>query len=219
MRYQHRYLDGEPIHLPLGKVVCIARNYVEHIRELDNPVPETPILFIKPATALTPLDQPIRIPVNRGSCHHEVELAVLIGQQLTDADPQISRQAIIGYGIALDLTLRELQNSLKQQGHPWEIAKAFDGACPLSPFLKIDEIAEPQAVDISLEVNGNIRQQANTRLMINQVSELLSYISTHFTLQPGDIVLTGTPAGVAPLAAGDHLLLRLNHQSFITLVV
>lgn len=214
MIYQHSYVDGQRIDLPPGKVVCIARNYVDHIRELDNPMPEMPILFIKPATALTPLNQPIRIPKDRGACHHEVELAVLIGAQLTHADAQTARRAVIGYGVALDLTLREVQNKLKQQGHPWEIAKAFDGACPISPFLKPEAVADPQALDISLEINNHIRQQGNTRLMINGIFMLLSHISQHFTLQPGDVVLTGTPAGVGALVSGDHLLLKLADISF-----
>lgn len=138
MAYQHRYLDGSPLTLPVGKVVCIGRNYLDHIRELNNTVPETPILFMKPATALTALDEPIHLPTGRGECHHEVELAVLIGQELRQADAATARQAVAGYGVALDLTLRDLQNALKKQGHPWETAKAFDGSCPLSPFLKPD---------------------------------------------------------------------------------
>lgn len=218
MNYQHSYLHGERIDLPIGKVVCIARNYVDHIRELDNPMPEEPILFIKPATSLVPLQQSIRIPAHRGACHHEVELAVLIGTQLTHASVQAAQQAIIGYGIALDLTLREVQNKLKQQGHPWEIAKAFDAACPISPFLKPEEVAEPQALELSLEINAQLRQQGNTRCMINGIFALLSYISQHFTLQPGDIVLTGTPAGVGALNPGDRLVLKLGSVSFTTQV-
>ena len=214
MAYQHRYLDGSPLNWPVGKVVCIGRNYLDHIRELNNAVPETPILFIKPATALWPLDQPIRLPEGRGACHHEVELAVLIGQELRDADAAMARQAVAGYGVALDLTLRDLQNQLKKQGHPWETAKAFDGSCPLSPFLKPEALPEPQAADLSLQVNGAVRQQGNTRLMMIGIFDLIAYISTHFTLQPGDVVLTGTPAGVAPLAGGDALILSLAGHDF-----
>jgi 2-keto-4-pentenoate hydratase/2-oxohepta-3-ene-1,7-dioic acid hydratase in catechol pathway len=212
--YQHRSLDGSPLDLPVGKVVCIGRNYLDHIRELNNAVPETPILFMKPATALTALHEPIRLPVGRGECHHEVELAVLVGQELRSADAMATRQAVAGYGIALDLTLRDVQNELKKKGHPWEIAKAFDGSCPLSPFLQPDRLPEPQATDLSLWVNGAVRQQSNTRLMIVGIFDLMAYISTHFTLQPGDVVLTGTPAGVASLASGDVLTLNLADHDF-----
>ncbi len=214
MTYQHRYLDGSPLALPVGKVVCIGRNYLDHIRELNNAVPETPILFMKPATALANLDTPIRLPAGRGECHHEVELAVLVGRELRNANAEMARVAVAGYGIGLDLTLRDLQNDLKKKGHPWETAKAFDGACPLSPFLKPDALPEPQATDLALQINGVWRQQGNTRLMMIGLFDLMAYMSTHFTLQPGDVVLTGTPAGVGPLHAGDTLLLRLADHGF-----
>ena len=119
MVYQHRYLDGSPLALPVGKVVCIGRNYLDHIRELNNAVPETPILFMKPATALVSLDEPIPWPTGRGECHHEVELAVLVGRELRNANAERARDAVAGYGVALDLTLRALQNELKSKGHPW----------------------------------------------------------------------------------------------------
>ena len=214
MAYQHRYLDGSPLDLPAGKAVCIGRNYLEHIRELNNAVPETPILFIKPSTALAALDEPICLPAGRGECHHEVELAVLVGRELRNADTETARRAVAGYGVALDLTLRELQNELKKKGHPWETAKAFDGACPLSPFLKPEALPDPQATGLALRVNGEFRQRGNTRQMMVGIFELMAHISTHFTLRPGDVVLTGTPAGVGPLQAGDVLALSLAGYDF-----
>ena len=214
MAYQHHYLDGSPLALPIGKVVCIGRNYLDHIRELNNEAPETPILFMKPATALLGLDESIRLPKGRGECHHEVELAVLIGRELQNANIETARQAVAGYGIALDLTLRDLQNELKKKGHPWETAKAFDGSCPLSSFLKSEALPDPQATDLTLRVNGEIRQQGNTRQMMVGIFELMAHISTHFTLRPGDVVLTGTPAGVGPLRSGDALTLSLADRDF-----
>ncbi len=163
MAYQHRYLDGSPLDLPVGKIVCIGRNYLDHIRELNNAVPETPILFMKPATALLGLDEPIRLPAGRGECHHEVELAVLVGQELRDADAATARRAVAGYGVALDLTLRDLQNELKKKGHPWETAKAFDGSCPLSPFLQPEALADPQATDLTLWINLHALHPATGR--------------------------------------------------------
>lgn len=214
MAYQHRYLDGSPLDLPAGKVVCIGRNYLEHIRELNNAVPETPILFMKPSTSLAALDEPIHLPVGRGECHHEVELAVLVGRELRNADTETARRAVAGYGVALDLTLRDVQSELKKKGHPWETAKAFDGSCPLSPFLKPDAVPDPQATDLALRVNGDIRQRGNTRQMMVGILELMAHISTHFTLRPGDVVLTGTPAGVGPLHSGDELILGLAGHDF-----
>lgn len=212
--YQHRALDGQPLALPVGKVVCVGRNYLAHIRELGHAVPETPILFMKPATALRSLDQPIRWPPGQGACHHEVELAVLIGQELRQADAATTCAAVAGYGVALDLTLRDLQNTLKVQGHPWEIAKAFDGSCPISPFLSPDRLPDPQAIELSLQINGELRQHGNSGWMIHGIFDLLAYMSTYFTLQPGDVVLTGTPAGVGPLQSGDALTLGLADCAF-----
>ena len=214
MTYQHHNLDGSLLDLPVGKVVCIGRNYLEHIRELNNVTPETPILFMKPSTSLVALDEPIHLPVGRGECHHEVELAVLVGRELQNADAETSRQAVAGYGIALDLTLRDLQSELKKKGHPWETAKAFDGSCPLSPFLAPEALPDPQATDLALQINGQLRQRGNTQQMMVSLFELMAYISTHFTLQPGDVVLTGTPAGVGPLQSGDILMLSLAGHDF-----
>jgi len=207
--YQHRYQDGSALSLPAGKVVCIGRNYLEHIQELNNPVPEAPILFMKPSTALVGLDEPLCLPEGQGSCHHEVELAVLIGQELRQTDAGTAHQAVAGYAIALDLTLRDLQAELKKKGHPWELAKGFDGACPLSRFLRPEALPDPQNTYIALTVNGELRQQGNARQMMLGIFDLIVHISKYFTLLPGDVILTGTPAGVGALNSGDKLILTL----------
>jgi 2-keto-4-pentenoate hydratase/2-oxohepta-3-ene-1,7-dioic acid hydratase in catechol pathway len=208
-RYQHRQADAGLIGLPTGKVVCVGRNYAEHASELNNPVPTEPILFIKPASALVPLEEPFAIPAGLGAVHFETELAVLIGESLKDTDEQRARRAIAGIGVGLDLTLRELQEQLKQQGHPWEKSKAFDGACPLSVFLSPASVGDLSDVQIRLTVNGEVRQDGNSAQMLTPVLKLLSYISHWFTLQPGDVVLTGTPAGVGPVQPGDELRVEL----------
>ena len=207
--YQHRDRDGQPIDLPVGKIVCIGRNYLDHVRELGNAVPEAPLLFMKPSTAIVGLDAPLRLPEARGSCHHELELAVLIGRRLTGTSPAAAREAIAGYGLALDLTLREVQTELKNKGQPWELAKAFDGACPLSGFVRPEELPEPQAAELELLVNGERRQHGSTAQMMHPILDLIAHISRHFTLLPGDVVLTGTPAGVTALQPGDQLRLTL----------
>ena len=208
MNYQHQ-LDGKSLNLPVGKVVCVGRNYAEHAKELNNPVPTTPILFIKPSTAVVALEPGFTIPKDRGQCHHELEMAVLIGKPLKNADADTAKKAILGLGIGLDLTLRDLQNQLKEKSHPWEVAKAFDGANPLSGFIAAERITDPQNTVIELQVNGKMRQQGNTADMITPLYQLLAYMSRHFTLLPGDVVMTGTPAGVAALNSGDELVLRL----------
>ncbi len=209
MSYSHTFLDGSPCPLPVGKVVCVGRNYAAHARELGNAVPETPILFLKPATALVPLSPSFAIPAGRGGCHHETEVTVLIGQTLKNASEEECRSAMAGITLGLDLTLRDVQNVLKKNGHPWEVAKAFDGAAPLAPFMAPAAFGDLLDTKFSLTVNGELRQQGNTADMITPVLALLQYISTIFTLMPGDVVMTGTPEGVAALHAGDVLVLEL----------
>jgi 2-keto-4-pentenoate hydratase/2-oxohepta-3-ene-1,7-dioic acid hydratase in catechol pathway len=206
--YSHT-LDALPKTLPIGKVVCVGRNYAEHARELNNPVPSEPVLFIKPSTAVVDLEQPVSIPLRFGSCHFETEMAVLIGESLTSCSEQQAASAIAGVGVALDLTLRELQSALKEKSLPWEKAKAFDGACPISAFVRVQNINDLYSQQIQLRQNGELRQDGNSADMLTPVLPLLVYISQFFTLSPGDIVLTGTPAGVGPLAVGDNLEISL----------
>ncbi len=218
MSYQH-ILDGKKLDLPVGKVVCVGRNYAEHAKELNNPVPTSPILFMKPSTAVVALEPGFAIPQNQGECHHELEMSVLIGQPLKSADEAGAKKAVLGFGIGLDLTLRDLQNKLKEKSHPWEVAKAFDGANPLSGFVSTDRIADPEHTEIELTVNGAVRQKGNTSDMITPVYKLLAFMSRHFTLLPGDVVMTGTPAGVAALQVGDQLVLRLGDLPALSTVV
>ena len=206
MSYQHRWIDGSAIDLPVGKVVCVGRNYAEHARELGNEVPEAPILFIKPASSLVPMAPSFSIPTDQGEVHHEIEMALLVGEQLQNVDATTALWSMAGYGLALDLTLRDVQNALKKQGHPWERAKAFDGACPVSGFIDARGVSWKQPIEISLEVNGELRQRGSTTQMLFQTFQLVSLMSKVFTLEPGDIILTGTPAGVAALHPGDALL-------------
>jgi len=209
MTYQHRMADGSALELPVGKVVCVGRNYAEHARELNNEVPSEPLLFMKPATALVPMEEPFGLPQGRGQVHYETEIAVLIGEPLSRVDEQSAQQGIAGIGVALDLTLREVQSTLKAKGHPWEKAKAFDGSCPLSTFLTPATVGDLTDVNIRLSINGEVRQEGNSRQMITPILQLISHISDWFSLQPGDVVLTGTPAGVGELKSGDRLRVEI----------
>lgn len=209
MAYQHLSISGNPIGLPVGKVVCIGQNYQDHIAEMQSKTAPEALFFIKPSTALCALTPGFTIPSAQGAVHNETELAVLIGQPLKQAGYAAVDEAIWGYSLALDLTLRDIQGKLKQLGRPWEIAKGFDGACPVGGFVEKARIATPQQLEFSLTVNGTARQQGNTANMLRGITELISEMSQHFTLLPGDIVLTGTPAGVGPLRSGDTLQLQL----------
>ena len=209
MSYQHKDHQGKAINLPAGKVLCIGQNYQDHIAEMNSKTAPEALFFIKPSTALVDMHQPFDIPQQLGAVHNETELAVLIKAPLTKVTPSQVQEAVWGYGLALDLTLRDQQKKLKELGRPWEIAKGFDGACPVSGFIPADELADVQQLQFSLKVNAEYRQQGDTRMMIRSVSQIISELSQFFTLLPGDLVLTGTPAGVGPLYSGDQLELAL----------
>lgn len=189
----------------IGKILCIGRNYVDHIKELGNETPSAPVVFMKPATAVIYDSGQITIPPYSQECHYEAELAVLIGSDGKDIPEAEALSHVAGYGVAIDMTLRDVQDRLKQKGLPWEIAKGFDSSCPLSDFAPASAVNNPQQLTIRLCVNGAERQNGSTSLMINSVSKIISYLSTIYTLEEGDIILTGTPAGVGRVTAGDRL--------------
>jgi len=202
--YNVRLIDT-PTTYRVGKIVCLGRNYSEHIRELGNEMPERPILFIKPASSLIGDGETVVIPPYSRDCHHEVELAVLIGRWTKNVPEEEAMDHVAGYGVAIDLTLRDVQSELKQKGLPWEIAKGFDTACPLSDFVPAAAVADPHALPIRLMVNGVVRQDATTALMLRRIPAIIHHISSIFTLEEGDIILTGTPAGVGPVVSGDRM--------------
>lgn len=211
MAYAHHWVNGEPVDLPVGKAVCVGRNYAEHAKELGNTVPEAPLLFIKPTTALRALADNIVLPEGLGEVHHEIEITLLIGSSLKNANVEQAKAAICGYGVGLDLTLRDVQNELKAKGHPWERAKAFDGSGMLSQWVDARGISTRQHIAIGLEVNGELRQEGHSGQMLFPIAALLAEMSQSFTLEPGDVVFTGTPSGVAALHRGDELALRLGN--------
>lgn len=210
---------------PIGKVVCVGRNYVAHAHELGNEVPSTPLLFIKPASSIvfltskseaknandnSRINQIIRPdPKQFGDTHYEAELCIQIGSDLSKATVDEAKSAIGGVTLGLDLTLRDLQSQLKAKGHPWERAKSFDGACVLGDWVEADAFGDFRAVNYQLYINGSLTQDGDTSLMLFSVYELLSDISHAFSLQAGDVIMTGTPSGVGVLQAGDRLTLKL----------
>lgn len=212
MSYQHQDVQGQPISLAVGKVVCIGQNYQDHIAEMNSKTAPDALFFLKPASALRHFANPLQIPQDRGAVHNETEIAVLIGQPLSAASPAQVNDAIWGYSLALDLTLRDVQAELKKLGRPWDIAKGFDGACPVAGFVPASEIRDPQSLTFSLDVNDARRQTGDARLMIRSITQMISEMSYWFSLQPGDIILTGTPAGVGPLLSGDRLSLCLDQH-------
>lgn len=192
------------------KVVCIGRNYADHIKELNNRAPSQPIFFIKPTTAiLTQGNGPILRP--RGTTlHYELEMALVLGKKLQNLDPtkfgvQEALDAIDGYALALDLTARNVQEEAKKKGMPWTVAKGFDTFLPISGLIPKSAIPDPHNAYLKFFVNGLVKQSDSTSLMIFKINQLLSSVSSVMTLEPGDIVLTGTPKGVGAIVPGDKV--------------
>ena len=202
-----RFKNGDSV--PIGKILCIGRNYVDHIHELGNEVPSAPVIFMKPASSVIYDGGCIVIPPYSRDCHHEAELAVLIGTPGKDIPEDQALAHVAGYGVAIDLTLRDVQAELKKKGLPWDIAKGFDTACPLSTFSSVAAVADPQKLQILLSVNGQERQNGSTGLMIHTVARIISHLSSIFTLEQGDLILTGTPAGVGPIVSGDRVVAEI----------
>lgn len=203
----------------IGKILCIGRNYVDHVRELGNELPAAPVVFMKPASSVIGEGDEIVIPPYSDNCHHEAELALLVGREGKNIPENEALSHLAGYGVAIDLTLRDVQDELKKKGLPWDIAKGFDTACPLSMFAPPEAVADPCNLDIRMTVNGQLRQNGNTALMINPAARLVSHLSTIFTLEPGDIILTGTPAGVSRILPGDRLIAEIPGVASLTVGV
>ncbi|WP_286740868.1 MULTISPECIES: fumarylacetoacetate hydrolase family protein [Acinetobacter] len=198
-----------------SKIVCVGRSYADHAKELGNAVPDRPVLFIKPPSTLTSLDAGIEWNPDWGNCHYECELSLRIDCTLSkENDPAKVLQAIGAVTLGLDLTLRDLQDDLKKKGQPWERAKAFDGSCVLADWIPVgDVIADWKDVHYTLEINDELCQKGDTALLIFDIATLLADISQVFTLEAGDVVMTGTPAGVAALQSGDQLKMTLKGQN------
>ena len=212
-----RFQDGD--RLPVGKIIAVGQNYVEHIEELGSIPAGFPLFFTKPATALVSPPLPIVLPAFSQDVHHEVELALVIGRRCKHLQEDQAEQVIGGYLLALDLTARDVQGQAKKKGHPWAVAKGFDTACPVSEALPFTSIEDLENLDLMLQVNGETRHDGNTGLMIYKLRRLLVDVSRFFTLEPGDLLLTGTPKGVARLDAGDRIRATLSGAGTVRLDV
>jgi uncharacterized protein (TIGR00369 family) len=199
--------SGEKVRV--GKILAVGRNYAAHVAEMGAPVGEPPVVFLKPATALVAGGGRVRIPTDAGEVHHEVELVVVIGKTGKAISKEAALDHVLGYAVGLDLTLRDLQSEAKEKRGPWSIAKGFDGSAPVSNVVLRDEVGDGSGLEISLDVNGERRQQGSTSMMLCGVAELIAHASRWMTLERGDLLFTGTPAGVGAVAPGDKLEARV----------
>lgn len=186
------------------KIICIGRNYIEHAKELNNPVPAKPIVFMKPASALLINDKPLYYPDFTTDLHYEVEVVLKICKNGRHIQREFAADYYEEIALGIDFTARDLQQQCKDKGHPWEIAKAFDGSAVLSEFVPISRVNR-SAIPFQLKKNGEVVQDGNTKDMIFSIEDILVYVSQYFKLQMGDLIYTGTPAGVGPVQKGDLL--------------
>ena len=188
-----------------GKLLCIGKNYARHAAEMKSAVPDEPVVFLKPATALIGHGGAVVLPAMSREVHHEVELVAVVGRGGTDIPEADALAHVAAYAVGLDMTARDLQWKAKQKGHPWSVAKGFDTFAPLGDLAPAEAVPDPQALDLRLTVNGAVRQASHTSDMVFSVATLIAYCSRIFTLEPGDLLYTGTPEGVGPVEDGDVL--------------
>jgi len=186
-----------------GKIVCVGQNYREHIREMRSDEPTEPVLFLKPSTSLISDGEAILVPEGIGMVHHEVELALIIGKGGKDIQEKDALSHVSHVAVFNDVTARDVQTAARKAGLPWALAKGMDTFAPLGDKMPLDKVPDIHSLDLELRVNGELRQKGNTAQMIFPPERLISYISRFMTLEPGDVIATGTPSGVGPLQPGD----------------
>ncbi len=201
------------------KIICIGRNYVKHAEELNNEVPERPLFFMKPETALIRSRLPFYYPDFSQNIHYEAELVLRICKLGKRIQKRFAPTYYDAVGVGLDFTARDVQEECKKKGHPWEIAKAFDGSAVVSEFVPVSELADPGDIRFSLKKNDTIVQEGRSTHMIHGFDDLIAYVSKFVTLKIGDMLFTGTPAGVGPVKIGDKLELLLEGKSMLTLPI
>ncbi|HRW63748.1 MAG TPA: fumarylacetoacetate hydrolase family protein [Bacteroidales bacterium] len=201
------------------KIIAIGRNYIDHAKELNNPVPKEPIFFLMPETALLRNNQPFFYPDFSSDIHYELEIVIKLNRLGKTISKKYAPRYYSEIALGIDFTARDLQQKCKEKGLPWEISKSFDGAAPISQFVSLDKFESINNINFRLELNGKIVQQANTSEMIFPVDELISYVSQFMTIKIGDLLFTGTPAGVGPVKIGDRLTAYLEDEKMLDFVV
>jgi len=187
------------------KIICLARNYVAHARELNNPLPEKPMFFMKHENSIVRGNKPFYYPDFSSDIHYELELVLKISRVGKNIETKFAHRYYDEIGLGIDFTARDLQTEARENGAPWEISKAFDYSAPLSDFLPVSEYTDVNNLSFHLEINGNIVQEGNAGLMIFPIDVQIAYISKFITLKTGDLLFTGTPAGIGPVTIGDRL--------------
>lgn len=187
------------------KIIAIGRNYAEHAKELNNPVPGVPVIFMKPETALLKDNKPFYHPDFSEDIHHEIEIVIKISKEGKHISEQFAQNYFEEIGLGVDFTARDIQSKHKEKGLPWELAKAFDNSAPVSAFVSKKQFADLKNINFKLDINGESRQVGNTSFMLFSFEYIIAFVSRYITLKKGDLIFTGTPQGVAKVNVGDRL--------------
>jgi acylpyruvate hydrolase len=198
-------LRGSGESIPVNKIICLGQNYAEHAKEMKFDVPTSPVFFLKPPSAIIHTGEQIVLPSISDNVQHEVEMTVLIGERGKDIRLFSALNYVAGYGVGLDMTMRDVQLEAKKKGLPWSLAKGFDTSAPLSEFIPAAEVGNSKSLSIQLKINGKLRQSSSTSKLIFPVDAIIAYISRFITLERGDVIYTGTPEGVSRVDHGDLL--------------
>ncbi len=215
----HYRIEGKAGEQPVRSIYGIGRNYAAHAEELNNPVPGKPIIFLKPLSSLCYNGDTVFIPKLSDDVHHEVELLLSIGKKGRDISREEAFDFIEGAGLVIDFTARDLQAEAARNGHPWTVAKGFDTFTAISDLKPASAYKNLQDIDLELRVNDEVRQQDSTSLMLFPISDVIYHLSQVVTLQPGDLIMTGTPKGVAAIAEGDRITASLGGEQLLDLHV
>lgn len=211
--------NGPETLVRIGKLLCIGRNYARHAAEMGAETPAEPMVFLKPSTAVVRSGGSVVIPAMSNDVHHEVELVAVIGRRGRHVPAREALSYVAGYAAGLDMTARDLQGQAKQNRAPWSVSKGFDTFAPLGSVLPASEVGDPGNLYVELRINGDIRQSGHTSDMIFSVAELVAWCSRIFTLEPGDLIYTGTPEGVGPVHEGDRLTASIGALPVLTVSV
>jgi len=199
-------IEGNDARFPVGRIYCVGRNYADHAREMGHdPDREPPFFFMKAANSIVPSGSTIGYPVGTKDVHHEIEMVVALSKGGKNIPVEKALEHVFGYAVGLDMTRRDIQGEAKKMGRPWEMGKSFDESAPISTLQPASKVGHPAKGAIWLKVNGEVKQQGDLAMQIWSVPEQINYLSNLVTLQPGDLIFSGTPAGVGPVKAGDKL--------------
>lgn len=201
------------------KIICIGLNYKRHALEMGRPFPEEPVVFMKPDSALLKNNKPFFLPDFSSEIHYETEVVVKISKLGKSIAPKFAPRYYDELTVGIDITARDLQTNLSKARLPWEISKCFDGAAPVGTFIPVSTFADINNLNFRLEINGSVVQQSNTADMIFNINEIISYVSRFFTLKTGDLIFTGTPAGVGPLKRNDRLVAFIEDKPLIDFMI